>query len=168
MQKLFPMNIRQVQDKDIPKIIEIYNWYILNTTITFEIKAISFLEMKKRIQEKIEKYDWLVGEFNQEIIGYAYYSSFRTRPAFNHTVESSIYLAQESIGKGFGKPLYSELTESAKKRGFRELIGVIALPNQGSIALHQKLGFQEIGVLKNVGYKFDNYIDVGIWQKSIL
>ena len=161
------MNIRQVQDKDIARITEIYNWYILNTTITFEIEAISSLEMKKRIQEKVEKYDWLVGEFNQEIIGYAYYGSFRPRPAYNHTVESTIYLAQESIGKGFGKPLYSELTQLAKERGFRELIGVIALPNKGSTLLHQKLGFEETGVLKKVGYKFDQYIDVGIWQKSM-
>ncbi len=161
------MNIRQVKDDDIERIAEIYNWYILNTTITFETEAISPLEAKKRIQDKVENHDWLVGESNQEIIGYAYYGSFRSRSAYNHTVESTIYLAQESIGKGFGKSLYGELIKSAKEHGFRELIGVIALPNQGSIALHQKLGFEEIGVLKNVGHKFERYINVGIWQKSI-
>lgn len=161
------MKIRQIQDKDIVRITEIYNWYILNTTVTFETEVISPPVMKKRVQEKVEKYDWLVGELDQKVIGYAYYGLFRSRPAYNHTVELTIYLTQESIGKGFGKPLYSELIQSAKKRGFRELIGVIALPNLGSTALHQKLGFEEIGVLKRVGHKFDRYIDVGIWQKSI-
>ncbi len=161
------MKIRQIQDEDIKRITELYNWYILNTTVTFETEVINPLAMKERVQEKVEKYDWLVGELEQKVIGYAYYGSFRSRPAYNHTVELTIYLAQESIGKGFGKLLYSELIQSAEERGFRELIGVIALPNPGSTVLHQKLGFQEIGVLKRVGHKFDRYIDVGIWQKSI-
>ncbi|MBI4781225.1 MAG: N-acetyltransferase [Oscillatoriophycideae cyanobacterium NC_groundwater_1537_Pr4_S-0.65um_50_18] len=161
------MNIRQVKDDDIARITEIYNWYILNTTVTFETETINLLEMKKRVQEKVANHDWLVGELNQEIIGYAYYGSFRSRPAYNHTVESTVYLAQESIGQGFGKSLYGELIKSAEENGFRELIGVIALPNPKSTILHQKLGFEEIGVLKKVGYKFDGYIDVGIWQKSI-
>lgn len=161
------MNIRQVKDDDIVRITEIYNWYILNTTVTFETEAISPAEMKKRVQEKVANHDWLVKELNQEIIGYAYYGPFRSRSAYNHTVELTVYLAQESIGKGFGKSLYGELIRSAEEHGFRELIGVIALPNQKSTMLHQKLGFEEIGVLKKVGYKFDEYIDVGIWQKSI-
>ncbi|MBD3880975.1 N-acetyltransferase family protein [Phormidium tenue FACHB-886] len=160
------MKIRRIEDDDIARITEIYNWYILNTTITFEVEAISPLEMRKRVQAKIEKHDWLVGEVNQQIIGYAYYGAYRSRAAYSHTVESSIYLAQESTGKGFGKSLYGELVRSAKEHGFRELIGIIALPNQGSTILHRKLGFEEIGVLKNVGHKFDRYINVGIWQKS--
>jgi phosphinothricin acetyltransferase len=162
------MKIRQIQDDDIVRVTEIYNWYILNTIVTFETEVINPSAMKERVQEKVEKYDWLVGELDQKVIGYAYYGSFRSRPAYSHTVELTIYLDQESIGKGFGKSLYGELIQSAEKHGFRELIGVIALPNPGSTVLHQKLGFEEIGVLKRVGHKFDRYIDVGIWQKSIL
>lgn len=162
------MNIRKVKDDDIEKITEIYNWYILNTIITFEIEAISPLEMRNRVQDKVEKYSWLVAELDQEIIGYAYYGAFHPRAAYSHTVESTIYLAQENTRKGFGKALYRELLKSAKAQGLRELIGLIALPNQGSTGLHQKLGFEEIGVLRKVGYKFDRYIDVGIWQKSML
>jgi L-amino acid N-acyltransferase YncA len=162
------MNIRPIEDNDIEKITEIYNWYISNTPVTFEVETISPLEMKQRVQEKLEKYDWLVGEVNQEIIGYAYYGAFHPRSAYSHTVESTIYLAQEQIGKGFGKLLYGELIRSATENGFRELIALIALPNQGSITLHQKLGFEESGVLKKVGFKFEQYIDVGIWQKSLL
>jgi L-amino acid N-acyltransferase YncA len=161
------VNIRQIKDDDIVKITAIYNWYILNTAITFEIEAISPLTMQQRVHEKLENHDWLVGESDQEIVGYAYYGAFHARAAYNHTVEATIYLAQEQTGKGYGKSLYGALMQSAKDHGFREAIGVIALPNSGSTTLHQKLGFSEVGVLKNVGYKFDRYIDVGIWQKSI-
>lgn len=161
------MKIRPVKDKDIAQITDIYNGYILNTTVTFELAAISALEMQQRVRAKTEKYDWLVGEVNQTIIGYAYYGAFHARAAYSHTVETTIYLAQAYRRKGHGESLYRELMRSARERGFRELIGVIALPNPGSIALHQKLGFEEVGILKKVGYKFEQYLDVTIWQKSL-
>lgn len=161
------MNIRPVQEADIAKITEIYNWYILNTIITFEIEPVTPEEMQKRVQEKVANYDWLVGEVDRDIIGYAYYGSFRSRSAYSHTVESTIYLAPDSAGKGFGTSLYRELIASATAQGFREVIGVIALPNPGSVSLHRKTGFEEMGVLKRVGYKFETYIDTGIWQKSL-
>jgi L-amino acid N-acyltransferase YncA len=161
------VKVRPVKDGDIARITEIYNWYILNTTVSFEMEAITPLEMAKRVQEKIQKHEWLVGEYNGEIVGYTYYGAYHSRPAYSHTVESTIYLAHEQTGKGFGKPLYTQLVDSAKERGFREVVAVIALPNEGSTVLHQKLGFEEVGILKKVGHKFGHYIDVGIWQKSI-
>jgi len=161
------MQIRRATVGDAERIAEIYNWYILHTIITFETDVVSLQEMTKRIQEKTIKHDWLVGEVNQEVIGYAYYGTFRTRAAYNHTVESTIYLSQESMGKGFGRTLYAQLMESVKGHGFREVIGVIALPNPQSIALHRAMGFAEVGVLKSVGYKFGRYIDDGIWQLSV-
>ena len=161
------MHMRQATAGDADRLAEIYNWYILNTIITFETDVVSPQEMTKRIQEKLSHHDWLVGEANQEVIGYAYYGSFRTRAAYHHTVESSIYLSQESIGKGFGRALYTQLLESVKSQGFREVIGVISLPNPQSIALHRAMGFTEVGVLKRVGYKFGRYIDDGIWQLSV-
>ena len=161
------MRVRAVKDGDIARITEIYNWYILNTTVSFEVEAITPLEMAKRVQEKIQRHEWLVAESNGEIVGYTYYGAYHSRSAYSHTVESTIYLAQEHMGKGFGKPLYTTLIDSAKERGFREVIAVIALPNQGSIVLHEKLGFEVVGVLKKVGHKFGNYIDVGLWQKSV-
>lgn len=162
-----PIHIRQAQADDIHKILAIYNWYILNTTITFEIEAVSPDAMAARIQEKLEHYDWLVGEVNREVVGYAYYGPFHPRPAYGHTVESSIYLHPKRVGQGLGSALYEALIGSAGSRGFRELVSLIALPNQGSTCLHEKFGFQETGILKNVGYKFDRYIDIGIWQRSI-
>jgi phosphinothricin acetyltransferase len=161
------MQMRRATAGDAARIAEIYNWYILHTIITFETDVVDPQEMENRIEEKTLHHDWLVGEVNHEVIGYAYYGPFRARAAYNHTVESTIYLAQESLGKGFGRALYTQLLESVKGRGFREAIGVIALPNPQSIALHRTMGFAEVGVLKRVGYKFGRYIDVGIWQLSV-
>lgn len=162
------ITIRPVQPSDVVKITDLYNWYIVNTTITFEIAAIAYAEMEKRIQERVQQYDWLVAEINQEVVGYAYYGKFHTRAAYRHTVESSIYLSSEHTGKGLGTALYSALIQSATTHGFRELISLVTLPNPASLTLHQKLGFIEAGLLRNVGYKFDQYLDVSIWQKSLL
>lgn len=161
------MNIRKADENDAEAIAKIYNWYVLNTPITFETEVVSTVEMKRRILEKRLKYDWQVGEVGHEIVGYAYYGAFHERAAYGYTVESSIYLPLKSIGRGFGKVLYSNLIESARKHGFLEMIGLISLPNPGSVALHRKMGFHEVGVMKNVGYKSEKYINVGIWQLSL-
>jgi L-amino acid N-acyltransferase YncA len=165
------LHIRRATENDAERIAEIYNWYILNAAVTFETAPVDAAEITRRIQEKLVKHDWLVGEVvgasNRHVVGYAYYGSFRPRGAYSHTVESTVYLAREHAGKGFGKALYSALIASVERKGFREVIGVIALPNPASIALHRNLGFQEVGVLRRVGLKFARYIDVGIWQLPV-
>jgi L-amino acid N-acyltransferase YncA len=162
------MNIRRVKTDDASHIIEIYNWYILNTTITFETEPVTLDEMKNRIKDKLSNYDWLVGEIDNKIIGYAYYGSFRPRAAYKHTVESTIYLSKDYKGKGLGNELYTHLIESAKRKGFREILGVIALPNPESMGFHRKKGFIDVGTMKNIGYKFGRYIDVALLQKSLI
>jgi L-amino acid N-acyltransferase YncA len=162
------MKIRCAKIEDAQHIIDIYNWYIINTIITFETDPVSLAEMQERICEKLQHHDWLVAEINNEIIGYAYYGVFRARAAYRHTVESTIYLSKNFKGRGLGLPIYSALIDSAKNKGFREMLGVIALPNPESIKLHQKAGFNEAGLMKNIGFKFDTYIDVAILQKTIV
>lgn len=159
--------IRRGSEEDAQSVSEIYNWYILNSTVSFETAAVDTSEMKRRITEKLATHDWLVAEVNEQIVGYAYYGSFRPRAAYGHTVESTIYLSPNNVGKGFGRVLYSALVRSARERGCRELVGVIALPNPASVALHSSLGFREVGVLHAVGHKFGKYVDVGLWQRSI-
>jgi L-amino acid N-acyltransferase YncA len=161
------MRVRRATAGDAEAVSAIYNWYTLNTIITFETDVVSPHEMSKRIQKNLMNYDWLVAELNQEVIGYACYGPFRARGAYYHTVESTVYLSQASIGKGFGTSLYAKLIASVRDHGFREVIGVVALPNPQSIALHRKMGFAEAGVLKKVGHKFDKYIDIGLWQLSL-
>jgi L-amino acid N-acyltransferase YncA len=159
--------IRRATEDDAARLREIYNWYVVNTFITFETEIVQADEMRQRIREKLESYEWIVGELNREIAGYAYYGPFRARGAYFRTIESTIYLSQDSKGKGIGKKLYSALIDSASKKGFREVIGVIALPNPASIALHAGLGFHEAGVLRRVGHKFGTYHDVALWQRSL-
>ena len=162
------MHIRRATPEDAVRIAEIYNWYILHTIVTFETECVGALEMAQRVQEKLSSHDWLIGEVDHTLCGYAYYGPFRPRAAYQHTVESTIYLAQEHIGHGFGSTLYTRLLESVREHGFREVIGVIALPNPESVALHRKVGFVETGVLTHVGYKFGTYIDVALWQLSVV
>jgi L-amino acid N-acyltransferase YncA len=161
------MIIRKVTETDAPAIKDIYNYYIENTTITFEIAPVSLEEIKKRIRDKVARFDWMVGEVDQKIIGYSYYGTFRERAAYNNTVESTIILDHRNTGKGYGTEIYRQLIKSAQEHGFKEMIAVIALPNPESIHLHLKQGFREAGVLKNVGFKFNKYLDTGLWQKAL-
>jgi L-amino acid N-acyltransferase YncA len=158
---------RRAAEPDAQSIADIYNWYVLNTAITFETEPVTLDEMRRRIEERLTTHDWLVAEVNREIAGYAYYGNFRPRAAYFHTVESTIYMSPESTGKGIGTALYSALIRSAAEKRFREIIGVIALPNESSVRLHSKAGFREAGRLEGVGKKFGNFIDVAFWQRSM-
>lgn len=160
------MEIRQATPADAAGICAIYNEHVANTIVSFETEPVSASEMEARIQEKLLHHDWLVG-VHEHIVGYAYYGPFRARAAYRHTVEATIYLDEAVQGQGFGGRLYGALIASARAKGYREIVGVIALPNPASIALHQKLGFEAVGVLKNVGHKFDAYVDVGLWQRAL-
>lgn len=158
------LEVRQATAGDAEKICEIYNWYVANTIITFELEPILATEMQQRISEKLQKFEWLVGEQSGEIIGYAYAGTFRARAAYDHTVESSIYLDHTKTGQGFGVMLYQALIDRCRELGFKEMIGGAALPNAASVRIHEYLGFEKIGVFARVGYKFGEYIDVGFWQ----
>jgi phosphinothricin acetyltransferase len=147
------LHIRRATAADAERIAEMYNWYIANTVITFETAPVSSQEMQRRIQDTLARYDWIIGEQDQAIVGYAYYGAFRARAAYDHTVESTVYLSTNATGKGFGTALYAALLDSASRGQFREVIGVIALPNPASLALHRALGFHDVGILRNVGYK---------------
>lgn len=159
--------IRRASEADAEAIVEIYNPYVLHSTITFETTQVAVPEMRERIRGTLVKHDWTVAEVDQKVVAYAYYSSFRTRPAYNRTAESTVYVNEEYAGIGIGKKLYADLIRSAAAEGFRELVGVIALPNPASVGLHRSLGFREVGVLRGVGYKFGGYVDVALWQKSL-
>ncbi|HNX59685.1 MAG TPA: N-acetyltransferase family protein [Spirochaetota bacterium] len=159
--------IRQAEEQDARQIAEIYNHYIRHTKITFETESVTIEEMAERIRGKISRYDWFVAEDNGVITGYAYYGEFRGRAAYHHTVESTVYVAESMMRMGIGSALYDRLIKSAGNKGFREMIAVIALPNEGSVVLHGKKGFNEVGVFRGIGCKFGEYIDVIFMQKSL-
>jgi phosphinothricin acetyltransferase len=156
--------IRKVQPTDAKQICELYNYYITYTTITFEEETVTEEEIKSRIHRVTSKFPWFVYEENKEIAGYAYLSEWRTRASYRYAAESTVYLNQKYMGKGIGSSLYRQLIEDSKNLSLHCLIGGIALPNNASIALHEKLNFRKVAHFQQVGFKFNQWIDVGYWQ----
>ncbi|MBN2010010.1 N-acetyltransferase [candidate division KSB1 bacterium] len=156
--------IRDAFPTDAIAICDIYNHYVLNTIITFEESPISLIEMVDRINEVQEKFPWIVAQHNDDVIGFAYASSWKSRCAYKYSVESTVYLEYDRTGKGLGTALYSKLLEQIKLLNLHAVIGGIALPNPGSVALHEKFGFKNVAQFEQVGYKFNTWIDVGYWE----
>jgi phosphinothricin acetyltransferase len=157
--------IREAVFSDAQAIADIYNYYILNTVITFELDPIIPQEIMMRMKKYKEVGPYLVCEENEKVIGYAYVSKFRERPAYEHSIEASIYLKNGCVGKGLGTRLYSELLCQASRQ-HHAIIGGIALPNEASVRLHEKCGFRKVAHFSEVGRKFGKWIDVGFWQKE--
>jgi phosphinothricin acetyltransferase len=156
--------IRDITVNDAAQICEIYNYYILNTIITFEESIVSEQEMMLRIEETIKKLPWIVFEKKGEIHGYAYASEWKSRCAYKYSLESTVYLKNGLEGNGIGSQLYDELIKKIRDKKYHAVIGGISLPNEASIALHEKFGFEKIAHFKEVGYKFNSWIDVGYWE----
>ncbi|MFZ1291549.1 MAG: N-acetyltransferase family protein [Melioribacteraceae bacterium] len=156
--------IFDVIENDVQEILNIYNYYIKNTIITFEEVEISLEVMKSRVNQIAEKFPYLVYKENNVVLGFAYISPWKERSAYRYSVESTIYLNNNCVRKGIGTKLYSELINQVKKSELHSVIGGISLPNDASIKLHEKLGFNYLGKFSEVGYKFNNWIDVGYWK----
>lgn len=157
--------IRTVEWEDVKRITEIYNYYIRETIITFEEEEISAEEMKRRIGLILDRnYPFIVHEENDKITGYAYLNNWRSRPAYNITLETSIYIDKDCCGKGIGTKLYAALIDRTKEMNLHSLIGGISLPNEASRNIHRKFGFELVGNFKESGLKFGKLIDVEFWQ----
>lgn len=157
--------IRDVILSDADRIAEIYNYYIENTVITFEENTITGDDIRQRIEKiKSKGFPYIVYEKEGIVIGYAYLNNWRERSAYDITLETSVYLSHEAIGRGAGTVLYKELIERAKKQRIHSVIGGISLPNDESRRLHEKFGFTLVGNFKESGRKFGKYIDVEFWQ----
>ena len=131
------------------------------SSISFETEPPSAAEMAQRIRAA---HIWLVAERDGKVVGYAYGGQHRSRAAYNWTVEVSAYVDRSAHRTGVGRLLYSELFDQLKARGFRLLVAGITLPNDASVAIHEALGFEPVGVYRNIGYKAGQWWDVGWWQ----
>ena len=160
--------IRKVQLSDAEDIVNIYNYYIENTIITFETLKIDVNEETQRIKKILDNnYPFIVYEEQDMVLGYAYLSKWREREAYKNTLEASIYVHKDHHNKGIGKLLYKELINLGKTQGIHVLIGGMSIPNPQSQKLHKRLGFERVGLFKEVGYKFNKFIDVEFWQLNI-
>jgi len=159
--------IRPVVPKDALAICGIYNHYIKDTVISFEEQPVSSGDMEGRIREITAKYPWLVLEEAGDILGYAYANKYRDRSAYRMTAEISIYLKSGEEGKGFGTLLMERLIDKSQSCGIHALLAAITLPNERSVAIHEKFGFEKIAHFREVGFKFGQWIDVGYWEKIL-
>ncbi|MCC5626130.1 arsinothricin resistance N-acetyltransferase ArsN1 family B [Nostoc sp. CHAB 5715] len=159
--------IRLANESDALKMLAIYAPVVRETSISFEIEPPSKTEFQQRIKNYQRLMPWLVCEINGELLGYAYATPYRTRAAYQWSVESSVYVNVEHRRKGVAKALYTSLFGLLQLQGFYNVFAAIALPNPASIAVHEAVGFSPVGVFRKVGYKFSEWHDVGWWQLSL-
>lgn len=158
--------VRAVAAADAAAICAIYNPYIAETVISFEQSPVSEAEMARRIRDTTAHYPWLVAEIEGNVVAYAYASRWRTRAAYDWALESTVYVDKAYTGRGIAKPLYLELLRLLQAQGIHAVIGCIALPNDASVALHEKCGFVKVAHFPQVGRKFERWVDVGFWQAT--
>lgn len=156
------VSIRPAISADIPRLTEIYNHYVIHTPVTFDLEPYTvdrrmawFAQFASSGRHRL-----LVAEEDGVILGYAGTTRFRPKAAYDTTVETTIYTAQEAIGKGVGRKLYSALFEALANENINRFVGGFTLPNPGSQKLHEYFGFKNVGVFSQVGYKFGKYWDV--------
>ena len=159
------IKLRNATDKDLPSILTIVNHSILNTTAIYDYEARTLAQQKVWFDEKINL-GWpiIVAQMNNDIIGFGTYGSFRVKIAYQFTVEHSVYVSENFIGKGVGKMLLAQLIVIAKSQNYHAMIGCIDAENKGSIAFHEKFGFKISGTLKQVGFKFKRWLDLVLMQ----
>jgi phosphinothricin acetyltransferase len=160
--------IRPVRPSDAEAICLIYNHYVLHTIVSFEEEAVAPEEMARRMEAvAVAGLPWLVLEEESRLVGYAYATPWKTRRGYRYAVESSVYLEASAGGKGHGSRLYAELLAELRSRPLRTVIGGIALPNEASVGLHEKLGFRKVAHFERVGWKHGRWVDVAYWQLSL-
>ena len=168
----YDIKIRTARLEDAEELLKIYAPYVENTAITFEYEVPSVEEFAGRIKSVLEKYPYLVAEYEGEILGYAYVSPFKERAAYDWAVETSIYVKMNKKRMGIGKKLYNELEKILKAQGILNLNACIGYPKKedeyltkDSVAFHEKLGYSLVGQFHKCGYKFNRWYDM-VWMEK--
>lgn len=164
-----PVTIRPSRESDLFAIHAIYVPAVTQTSNNFELEPPDLAEMTRRRAEVIAAgHPWFVAESRGRVVGYAYYSAFRPRPAYRFSAENSIYVDPACHGQGIGTALLKTLLETATGAGMRQMIAIIGDPDiGGSVALHRKFGFADAGRLPAVGYKMGGWRDIAILQRAL-
>lgn len=157
------IDVRVALATDAEAIQAIYAPVVLDTAISFEEAPPSVEQMRERILATLETYPYLVAEREGVVVGYAYASQHRARAAYRWAVDVTVYIAENARRKGVGRQLYDVLLPMLKDMGYRCIYAGIALPNAGSVGLHERIGFRHIGTFPKVGFKLGAWHDVGYW-----
>ena len=161
--------IRDGEEADVAAIAAIYHHHVLHGAASFEIEPPDAAEMARRRRTVVDGgYPYLVAEQDGRVVGYAYASAYRPRPAYRNTVENSVYVEPGRERQGIGRVLLAALLEACERRGFRQDVAVIGdSGHEASIGLHRALGFRMVGVLQSAGFKFGRWIDIVLMQRSL-
>lgn len=162
------VSIRPATIADAPAVARIYNHYIAHTFVTFEVDEVTDAEMERRMKQVLAlPLPWILAEGDGEVVGYAYANRWHVRAAYKNSAETTVYLDPNHRGKGIGSELYRQLLDLVAEHGIHTVIGGIALPNDASVSLHERLGFEKAAHYREVGFKCDRWIDVGYWQRML-
>lgn len=164
MQKI---NFRLATTDDAAELLAIYAPYVQNTNITFEYEVPSMAEFRQRIAIILTKFPYVVAMAGDEIVGYAYVSTFRSRAAYDWGVETSIYLKRDFQGKHLGTSLYKILEAIVQLQNITNLVASITYPNPQSISFHEKMGYKQIAHFTKCGYKHNHWYDMIFMEKFI-
>lgn len=156
--------IRKLEERDIPAITEIYNHYVLETTVSFEVEALTEEQMRRRAQDIASKFPYFVAEDGGNPVGYCYVHPWKERAAYASTLETTVYLHPARKHTGLGRELMNALIEECRRRGYYTLIACITAENAESRAFHTSLGFRQVSLFKGVGHKFNRRLDVVDYQ----
>ena len=161
--------VRDANEADMTAIQGIYGHYVLNGLATFEEAAPSIEEMLSRRAAVIAVgLPYLVAEIDSRVVGYSYATSYRPRPAYRHTIEDSVYVDNGLRGRGIGAALLQALVLRCEAGPWRQMLAVIGnSENAGSIALHRRMGFQDVGTLRSVGFKLGRWVDTVLMQRAL-
>jgi L-amino acid N-acyltransferase YncA len=159
--------IRLAEIADAPAIQAIYAPIVENTFISFELNPPTVTEMEARITKTLKQWPWLVCLHDDTLVGYAYASQHRERAAYQWAADVSVYVEEARRGQGIGRALYTALFEVLRAQGYFHVFAGIALPNAGSVGLHEAMGMTPLGVYRQVGYKLGGWHDVGWWQAQL-
>ncbi len=160
--------IRPASYADCEAIAGIYNHYILNTVVTFEEAVITAQDIAGRIKSvAAASLPWLVSERDGRIVGYAYAGKWNPRSAYRYSVECTVYLDSAETGRGLGSELYETLLPILRRSQQHVVMAGISLPNDASVALHEKFGLKKVAHFGEVGFKFNRWVDVGYWQGTL-
>ena len=159
--------MRLATPNDAPSILDIYGPLVRDSPVSFELQPPTEEQMRGRVAKVLEAKPWIVCEVNGNVVGYAYATAFRSRPAYRWSAEVSAYVADADRRRGVGSRLYRSLLEILRLQGYVSAYAGITLPNPASVRLHEQVGFQSIGVFRAAGYKFESWHDVGWWQRLL-
>ena len=161
------IRFRKVNSKDIKELLKIYGYYVENTDATFEYEVPSLDKFTNRMKDICKEYPYIICEYKDKVVGYAYTQQFKPGNAYRWSAELTVYLHKDYLGLGIGTKFYELLIEILKLQNVMIMYGCVTSSNQRSIKLHEKMGFNLIGVYHNSGYKMGKWIDVTWFEQSI-